>query len=140
MLARADGQVVLVAGAIPGEQVVVRVERIAKRVAHAKVMEVADASPDRRDAFADPRCGGCLYSHIAYPRQLALKSEVIVDAFSRIAKITLPTLPVVTPSPEEGYRMRARLHMRGPRLGFFREGTPRYLRRQANAATATGDL
>ena len=91
MLARADGQVVLVAGAIPGEQVVVRVERIAKRVAHATVMEVGDASPDRREAFADPRCGGCLYSHIAYRRQLALKSEVIVDAFSRIAKISLPT-------------------------------------------------
>jgi len=123
MLARADGQVVLISGAIPGEQVVVRVERIAKRVAHAKVIEVGDASPDRREAFADPRCGGCLYSHIAYSRQLALKSEVIVDAFTRIAKIAPPNLPVVTPSPEEGYRMRARLHMRGPRLGFFREGT-----------------
>ena len=123
MLARADGQVVLISGAIPGEQVVVRVERIAKRVAHAKVIEVGDASPDRREAFADPRCGGCLYSHIAYSRQLALKSEVIVDAFTRIAKIAPPNLPVVTPSPEEGYRMRARLHMRGPRLGFFREAT-----------------
>jgi len=123
MLARVDGQVVLVAGAIPGEQVVVRVERIAKRVAHAKVIEVADASSDRRQEFGDPLCGGCLYSHIAYSRQLALKREVIVDAFTRIAKLTLPTPPVVTPSPEEGYRMRARLHVRGPRLGFFREGT-----------------
>jgi 23S rRNA (uracil1939-C5)-methyltransferase len=123
MLARVDGQVVLVTGAIPGEQVVVRVERIAKRVAHAKVIEVGDASPDRREEFADPLCGGCLYCHIRYSRQLALKSEVIVDAFTRIAKIALPTPPVVTPSPEEGYRMRARLHMRGPRLGFFREGT-----------------
>jgi 23S rRNA (uracil1939-C5)-methyltransferase len=123
MLARVDGQVVLVTGAIPGEQVVARVDRIAKRVAHAKVIDIDNASPDRREAFTDPFCGGCVYSHIAYSRQLALKSDVIVDAFSRIAKITLPTLPVVKPSPEEGYRMRARLHMRGPRLGFFREGT-----------------
>jgi tRNA/tmRNA/rRNA uracil-C5-methylase (TrmA/RlmC/RlmD family) len=30
---------------------------------------------------------------------------------------------VVAPSPEDGYRMRARLHMRGSRYGFFREGT-----------------
>src|SRR5262249_26713389 len=29
----------------------------------------------------------------------------------------------VAASPEEGYRMRARLHARGQRLGFFREGT-----------------
>jgi tRNA/tmRNA/rRNA uracil-C5-methylase (TrmA/RlmC/RlmD family) len=29
----------------------------------------------------------------------------------------------VLPSPQDGYRMRARLHVRGHRLGFFREGT-----------------
>jgi tRNA/tmRNA/rRNA uracil-C5-methylase (TrmA/RlmC/RlmD family) len=29
----------------------------------------------------------------------------------------------VEPSPEEGYRMRARFHVRGRRLGYFREGT-----------------
>src|SRR5439155_16075124 len=29
----------------------------------------------------------------------------------------------VAPSSEDGYRMRARLHVRGGRLGFFREGT-----------------
>jgi tRNA/tmRNA/rRNA uracil-C5-methylase (TrmA/RlmC/RlmD family) len=29
----------------------------------------------------------------------------------------------VEPSPERGYRMRARLHVRGGRIGFFREGT-----------------
>ena len=29
----------------------------------------------------------------------------------------------VAASPEDGYRMRARLHVRGARFGFFREGT-----------------
>src|SRR5262249_16301354 len=29
----------------------------------------------------------------------------------------------VAASPEEGYRMRARLHVRGRRVGFFREAT-----------------
>jgi len=38
-------------------------------------------------------------------------------------KLPLPERVAVTPSPEEGYRMRARLHMRGARYGFFREGT-----------------
>jgi 23S rRNA (uracil1939-C5)-methyltransferase len=71
----------------------------------------------------DPECGGCLYAHVAYPRQLALKSDVIADAFARIAKLALPQRVDVVPSPELGYRMRARLHMRGHRLGFFREGT-----------------
>jgi 23S rRNA (uracil1939-C5)-methyltransferase len=68
-------------------------------------------------------CGGCLYSHIGYARQLAIKSDVIGDAFRRIGHIELAVPVGVAPSPEDGYRMRARLHVRGSRFGFFREGT-----------------
>jgi 23S rRNA (uracil1939-C5)-methyltransferase len=64
-----------------------------------------------------------VFSHIAYPRQLAIKRQVIDDAFARIGHLTPPAPVPVAPSPEEGYRMRARLHVRGGRLGFFREGT-----------------
>jgi 23S rRNA (uracil1939-C5)-methyltransferase len=123
MLARADGQVILVAGAIPGERVGARIERVAKGVAFAETIAVIDASPDRREPFVDPLCGGSLYSYIAYPRQLTIKAEVIVDAFKRIGRLELPAPVPVAASPEEGYRMRARLHVRGHRLGFFREGT-----------------
>src|SRR5471030_827948 len=81
MIARVDGQVVLVSGAIPGEQVHARVERVGKGVAFAETLSIDAPSVDRRDAWPDPLCGGCLYSHIAYSRQLAIKSDVIADAF-----------------------------------------------------------
>jgi 23S rRNA (uracil1939-C5)-methyltransferase len=123
MIARADGQIVLVSGAIPGERVRARIERVAKGVAYAETAAVDDASPDRREPFVDLACGGSLYAHIAYPRQLALKAEVIADAFARIGRLSLPARVPVAASPEEGYRMRARLHVRGTRIGFFREGT-----------------
>src|SRR3954470_17263196 len=77
MIARADGQIVLVSGAIPGERVSARVERIAKGVLYADVVAVEDGSPDRRPPFTDPLCGGSLYAHIAYPRQLEIKAQVI---------------------------------------------------------------
>src|SRR5206468_5795596 len=51
------------------------------------------------------------------------KSQVIADAFARIAHVMLPAIVPVAGSPEEGYRMRARLHVRGSQFGFFREGT-----------------
>lgn len=123
MIARVDGHVVLVADAIPGERVQARIERVGKGVAYAQTLSVEEPSGDRRDPFADPLCGGCLYSHIAYPRQLELKSEVIADAFRRIGRLALPAAVAVAPSPEDGYRMRARLHVRGHRLGFFRENS-----------------
>jgi 23S rRNA (uracil1939-C5)-methyltransferase len=123
MIARVDGQVVLVAGAIPGERVTARVERLAKGVAYADTITIEEPSADRRPAFPDPLCGGCLYAHIAYPRQLQIKGLVIADAFGRIAHLQLPSAVRVAASPEDGYRMRARLHVRGERFGFFREGT-----------------
>jgi 23S rRNA (uracil1939-C5)-methyltransferase len=123
MIARHDGRVVLVSGAIPGERVRARLVRVAKGVAHAEAVAIDEPSPDRRVASGDPLCGGCLYSHIAYPRQLEIKSQVIADAFTRIARLELPAPVTVAGSPENGYRMRARLHVSGSRVGFFREGT-----------------
>jgi 23S rRNA (uracil1939-C5)-methyltransferase len=123
MIARVGGQVVLVADAIPGERVQARVERIGKGVVYAQTLSVDERSADRRDPFPDPSCGGCVYSHIAYPRQLELKSEVVADAFKRIGRLELPATVAVAASPEEGYRMRARFHVRGHRLGFFRENS-----------------
>jgi 23S rRNA (uracil1939-C5)-methyltransferase len=123
MLARHDRRVVLVWGAIPGERVTARVEREQKGVVYAETVDVLSCAADRRDAPADWRCGGNVYAHIAYPRQLQLKSEIIRDAFVRIGRIPLVVAPEVIGSTESGYRMRARLHVRHRRIGFFREGS-----------------
>jgi 23S rRNA (uracil1939-C5)-methyltransferase len=123
MLARHHGEVVLVAGTVPGEVVRATVEKIGRGVAYAATAEVLEASADRRSLMTDPACGGNVYAHIRYERQLALKGEVIADAFRRIAHLPLSTAVRVASSPEQGYRMRARLHVRGGAVGFFREGT-----------------
>ena len=125
MLARHQGQVVLVWGAIPGERVHACVERVGRGVLFAEVSEVLAPSADRRDAGADWRCGGNVFAHIAYERQTQLKAEIIRDTLGRIGHVWLSAPPVVVPSPERGYRMRARLHARSRRLGFLREGTHR---------------
>jgi 23S rRNA (uracil1939-C5)-methyltransferase len=123
IIARHDGQVVLVQGAIPGERVRARIERVGKGVAYATTVAVEDASPDRRAPFTDPMCGGCLFAHVAYSRQLTMKAQIVVDACARIGRFTAPLDASIVSSPDEGYRMRARLHLRGARAGFYREGT-----------------
>jgi 23S rRNA (uracil1939-C5)-methyltransferase len=142
MIARLNGQIVLVGGAIPGEQVVVRVERVGKGVVYAETIRVDAPSSDRRAVSADPLCGGCLYNHIAYARQLDIKSQIVGDAFARIGRLPLSTPIRVAASPEEGYRMRARLHVRGGRAGFFREGTHELcdVRTTRQLLTATCDV
>ena len=123
MIARHGGQVVFVAGAIPGERVTARIDRVERQLAFATAVDMIEPSPDRREPFGDPLCGGCLYSHIAYERQLEVKAAVIQDAFARLGRIVLPAPVTVAASPEHGYRMRARLHVSGNRTGFYREGS-----------------
>jgi 23S rRNA (uracil1939-C5)-methyltransferase len=125
MLARHEGEVVLVSGAIPGERVRARIEKRQQGVVLASTAGVLEPSPDRREPPGDPACGGMTYAHIAYPRQLALKAAVIADALRRIARLERGEPVPVRPSPEHGYRLRARVHSDGRQLGFFAEGTHR---------------
>lgn len=123
MLARHEGRVVLVRGAIPGERVQARIERVSHDVAHAVATDIKEPHPDRREPPIDPLCGGNAFAHIAYTRQLALKAEIVADAFAHLARLAVPRPISVAASPERGYRMRARFHVCGRRAGFYREGT-----------------
>jgi 23S rRNA (uracil1939-C5)-methyltransferase len=135
MLARHDGQVVLVSATIPGERVRALVERVSRGVAYARTVDLVEPSPDRRAGRRDWACGGNVYAHIAYPRQLVVKGEVVSDALTRIGHLPTAGPVPVTGSPEDGYRMRARFHVRGRMLGFFREAT-----HQLCDPTTTGQL
>jgi 23S rRNA (uracil1939-C5)-methyltransferase len=123
MIARHDGAVVLVSGAIPGEVVDVEIEKVQRATAWARTIRVVEPSVDRVAVEEDWTCGGSVLSHIRYSRQTDLKREIIHDALYRIGRMTPPNVVDVTPSPVDGYRMRARLHMVDRRIGFFREGT-----------------
>jgi 23S rRNA (uracil1939-C5)-methyltransferase len=123
MLTRVDGRVVLVRGGIPGETVRIEMERTGKGVAFARVVEVEHASPDRVLPEGDPQCGGLVLAHIAYPRQLQVKQAIVEDALGRIGRLRdVPPITTIA-SPTRDWRLRARLHVAGRRVGFFREGT-----------------
>lgn len=92
-------------------------------MAFARVDAVLAASPDCRAPTFDPACGGGVYAHVDPARQVALKREVILDGLRRGAGIAWDRPLPVAASPERGYRLRARLHVRDGRVGFFKEGT-----------------
>ena len=123
MIARHEGQVVLVSGAIPGERVRATIERADKTLAYASVLDVLEPHAARRPVSGDWTCGGNVYAFIDYPHQLALKADVVRDAFARLARLPLERDVPVSGSREDGYRMRARFQVLAGRVGFFREGT-----------------
>jgi 23S rRNA (uracil1939-C5)-methyltransferase len=123
MIARHDGAVLLVLAAIPGEEVEVEVEKVQRGTAWARTTRVVTPSPDRVVGDEDWACGGNVYSHIRYERQLDLKRDIIRDALMRIGRLTPPSEIEIAPSPIDGYRMRARFRHVDGWLGYFREGT-----------------
>src|SRR5688572_1761645 len=77
-VARLDGYVVFVAGAIPGDRVVARVFKSKRAYAEARTIEVVEPSPDRIPARADHP--GAPWQVLPYERQLEVKHEQVEEA------------------------------------------------------------
>jgi tRNA/tmRNA/rRNA uracil-C5-methylase (TrmA/RlmC/RlmD family) len=93
-VARAEGRVVFVRHALPGERVTARVtEDAGGGFCRADAVEILVASPDRVAApcpHAGPgRCGGCDWQHASGAAQRRLKAAVIREQFARVAGIEL---------------------------------------------------
>lgn len=118
----ADGRVVFVRGAIPGERVAVRVvDDRHERFWRAEVAEVLDASPHRIAplcAAAAHGAGCCDLSFIDPAHARTLKGEVLVDVLGRIGHVPAEVLErsgLFTGGvrslggPDTGWRVRTRL-------------------------------
>ena len=82
-LARVDGYVVFVRGAVPGDRVKAYVYRTKKNYAEAALDTLLEPSPLRTEArcrYADT-CGGCAWQHVDYEAQLEAKRQSVAEAF-----------------------------------------------------------
>jgi len=127
-LARQAGCVVLVPGVLPGETVRVRIVRRHKNYAEAELLDVAHASPLRREPACPLAgvCPGCVYQHAAYEEEVRLKAAQLANLLERLAGVddAVCAPPVASPRSLE-YRSRVVLHAARDgarvRLGYFAE-------------------
>jgi len=89
-IARVDGLVIFVKGAIPGDRVNALIFRKKKAYAEAKMQELLDPSPDRIEAPCPyfGICGGCQWQHVKYERQLEYKRGHVEEALSHIGSLS----------------------------------------------------
>ena len=108
----ADGRVVFVQGALPGERVLARLTEAKRDYARAVAVDILDPSADR---VAPPcpalgaGCGGCTWQHVAPAAQVRLKTAIVVDALRRIAHMPEPPEPAVAELEGAALRTTARL-------------------------------
>ena len=126
-LARTGGVVTLVAGALPGDRVSLRVDEASPRLIRGRAAIVLEAGEARRPdagvcALArSGACGGCDWPAARPEHHRALKTELVLDALRRLGGLKAVDLPEPRwlGSPAN-YRLRNRLHVdRSGRVGFF---------------------
>ena len=121
----ADGRVVLIEGAIPGERVRVELHNVKKTFARGRILEVLEPSSDR---VAPPcphvtaGCGGCDWQHIAPDAQRSLRRDIVVDALTRLGKVedAASLVTVAVALPDEDFRTSVRVLMVKGRPAFRR--------------------
>ena len=114
-VARAEGRVVFVRHALPGERVRARVTEGRERDPYlrADAIEVLVASPDRVEQpcpYAKPgRCGGCDWQHATLAAQRRLKADVVAEQLRRLAGIERTVVVEAVPGDQEGLGWRTRV-------------------------------
>ena len=82
----------LVRGALPGDVVMAELTKVKKSYGLARVRELLEPSPARREAFCPyfRQCGGCVYQELAYESQLELKRKQVSDKLRRLGGLAEP--------------------------------------------------
>ncbi len=104
-LARVNGHVVFVEGAIPGQEVIAKIIRKRKGYAEARAIEVVQESVHA----TDPRCphfgecGGCRLQNLDYRAQCEFKKQQVEETLRHIGGMAESTVRETIPSPDEFY-------------------------------------
>ncbi len=129
-VARLNDRVLFVSGALPGEQVRVRLTHRARRhwLADLEQVLVAAAERQRPPCILADRCGGCSVQHLDDRGQQHWKHQKVVDAIRRIAHLDTPVSPLLVAPEGLGYRNRAIIPLERCedgrlRAGFYRRGS-----------------
>ena len=106
-LAKIDGKVIFISGAVPGDVVDVFLTKNKKDWAEARVIEIKTPSTERQVPFCKHfgLCGGCKWQMLPYAKQLQYKQQEVEQNLKRIGKVDLPELmPIVGADDDKHYR------------------------------------
>jgi 23S rRNA (uracil1939-C5)-methyltransferase len=125
-VARANGYVVFVRDAVPGDRVRARITRSKRSFAEADSVELLDPSPDRIEPVAPHP--GAPWQVLPYERQLAEKEAQVRDALERLGGFESPPVEPIVPAEQRlRYRNKVEYSFGADEegelvLGFHRRG------------------
>ncbi len=96
-LAKIDGKVIFIEGAVPGDVVDIRLGKNKKDWAEGKATYFHTYSADRIQPFCEHFgvCGGCKWQMLPYEKQLQYKQNEVAQNLRRLGRIELPPLQTI---------------------------------------------
>ncbi len=138
-LARQDGKVIFIEGAVPGDVVDVFVSTNRKDYGEGKATRFHELSAVRTEPFCSHFgvCGGCKWQMLPYSKQLEYKHQEVVQHFRRIGRLELPEVrPVIGSEKEIHYRNK--LEFTFSNREYLTEPPPRRGKSKPTVAPAPG--
>ena len=132
-VAKCDGFVVFIKGALINEKIRAQVIEVKKDFARAKVIKVLKASDVRQDPLCPIyfRCGGCDMQHIKYEYQREIKRAHVKNCIDRALKIDSKVDDLYRNERLFGYRNKEQIPIRKVNgkacAGFYKEGTHMFI-------------
>lgn len=116
---RLDGYTLFVPDTAVGDQCEIKIVKCNKTYGFGRLERLVTPSPARiePDCPLYRQCGGCVFRHIRYEEELAVKEQFVSDAFSRLGGIDAPVRPILGAASVNGYRNKAQYP-----VGYGREG------------------
>ncbi|MBO6849846.1 MAG: 23S rRNA (uracil(1939)-C(5))-methyltransferase RlmD [Marinobacter sp.] len=114
-IARQDGKIQFVDGALPGETVMAKVVGSRSKFDELRTLEVLEAAPERVTPPCDyaDLCGGCSLQHMAADAQIRFKEDTLREHFAHFGGIEPEQWVAPMRSPDTlGYRRKARMGVR----------------------------
>ncbi len=126
---RYEGIAVFVPLSAVGDKLRVKILKVKKTYAFAKIEEILEPAPTRIQPDCDvfSRCGGCVYRHISYQEELRIKQNAVYENIKRIGGVDMQPQPILALSRER-YRNKAQYPVsQSGGVGFFAPNSHRII-------------
>ena len=124
-VARIEGMVVFVKGAVRGEHADIYIEHVGHNAAWGHIEKLMIPSPARLEPDCPwyGTCGGCQFRHMTYEEELEAKRQRVEDALKRVGGADLPVEVIHGAYHTTRYRNKVQFPVGGTSIGYYQGRT-----------------
>lgn len=121
-----EGKIIFAAHSVEGDVVDILVKKENKNFCYANINSIIEPSKHRIKAKCKYAgiCGGCVFNHIGYNKQLEIKKSIVLNS---IRNIEYNNKINIIKSPNEHYRLRVNMIAKDGCIGFYKFNTNEFV-------------